>query len=231
MLKLMKLELRKFRLSNYIRAAWIANVCILTVICVASTNAEMKSEILLNNYGMAFSLIDTLVRATYIVFASVLISKLVIEEFRSKTITVLFMYPIPRKKIIIAKLLVVVLFTLVANVVASIFARIGFLVFDYFVSVITEPLTQVVAIESIIRMTVSALATSCLSLIPLYFGMRKHSVPATIVSSLIVVAIVCQNINGFSLYSIIAVPITLAFLGVATAYLTISNIDHVDVLK
>lgn len=231
MLKLMKLELRKFRIGNYIRAALFANVCILAVICVASTNAEMKSEILLNNYGMAFSLIDTLVRATYIVFAAVLISRLVIEEFRCKTITVMFMYPIPRKKIIAAKLLLIMLFTLVADVIANMFAGIGFVIFDHFVSVITEPLTSEVIIESIIRLGMSALASSFLSLVPLYFGMRNHSIPATIVSSLIVVAIVCQNINGFSLYSIIAVPVTLAVLGAATAYLTFADIEHVDVLK
>jgi len=77
----------------------------------------------------------------------------------------------------------------------------------------------------------SALATSFLSLIPLYFGMRKHSGSATIVSSLIVVAICCQNADGFTLYNIIAVPIGLAILGAAIAYMSIRNIEHVDVLK
>ncbi|NEW07631.1 hypothetical protein GK047_16640 [Paenibacillus sp. SYP-B3998] len=54
---------------------------------------------------------------------------------------------------------------------------------------------------------------------------------ATVVSSLIVVMIVCQYVGNFSLYSNIAVPIGLALLGAAVAYMSIRNIEHIDVLK
>ena len=45
-----------------------------------------------------------------------------------------------------------------------------------------------------IKLVPLAIATAGMSLIPLYFGMRKRSVPTTIVSSLIVVAI-AMNTN------------------------------------
>ncbi|MCX7571836.1 ABC transporter permease [Tumebacillus sp. DT12] len=228
MLKLIKLEMRKFRIMSYIRAAMIANVVILGLICFISLNTEAKDEMLFSSYDMVFSIIDTLVRGTYIVFASVLISRLVIDEFRERSITVLFMYPIPRKKLIAAKLLVVVLFTLVADLAANLFVGFGFAVLNLFTSVIPESLTWSVAAKSLLTVVMSALATSFLSLIPLYFGMRKHSGAATIVSSLIVVALVCQNVDGFTLYSVIAVPIGLALLGAVVAYLSIRNIEHVD---
>ncbi|MCJ8012970.1 ABC transporter permease [Paenibacillus sp. KQZ6P-2] len=231
MLKLMKLEMRKFRIGSYIRAAMIAGVVILGLICLISSIEEIKQGIPFTSYDMAFFVIDTLVRGTYIVFASVLISRLVIDEFRNKSITVLFMYPINRKKLIAAKLLVVVLFTLAADIVANLFVGVGFYVFNLFASVIPGPLTWSVAATSLLKIVMSALATSFLSLIPLYFGMRNHSGVATIVSSLIVVALVCQSVDGFSLYSIIAVPIGLALLGAAVAYMSIRNIEHIDVLK
>ncbi|HEY4392302.1 MAG TPA: ABC transporter permease [Paenibacillus sp.] len=229
LLKLMKLEMRKFRIGSYVRAAIIANIVILGFICLMSLNAEFKD--LFMNYNIVFSTIDTVVRGTYIVFASVLISRLVIDEFRNKSITVLFMYPINRKKLIAAKLLVVVLFTLVADIVANLFIGIGFYVLNQFASVIPEPFTGAVAATALLKVIMSALATSFLSLIPLYFGMRKHSGASTIISSLIVVGIVCQNIDGFTLYSIIAIPIGMALIGAAIAYMSIRNIEHVDVLK
>lgn len=61
--------------------------------------------------------------------------------------------------------------------------------------------------------------------------MRKKSGAATIVSSIFVVTLVCQNVNGFTLYSIIAVPIGLALLGAAVAFMSIRNIERVDVLQ
>jgi len=231
LLKLMKLEMRKFRIGSYVRAAIIANIVILGLICLIGVTEEIKEGIPFTGYDMASSVIDTLVRGTYIVFASVLISRLVIDEFRNKSITVLFMYPINRKKLIAAKLLVVVLFTLISDIVGNLFVGVGFYVLNLFVSIIPEPLTLSIVAKSLFKVVMSALATSFLSLIPLYFGMRKHSGSATIVSSLIVVAICCQNADGFTLYNIIAVPIGLAILGAAIAYMSIRNIEHVDVLK
>jgi ABC-type transport system involved in multi-copper enzyme maturation permease subunit len=227
----MKLELRKFRIGSYIRAAIIANIIMLGLISLISLVEEIQGEMPFTDYGMAFSIIDTLVRATYIVFAAVLISRFVIDEFRNKSISVLFMYPINRKKLIAAKLLIVVLFTFIAVITADLFVGICFYVLNLFSPVVPEPLTISVAATHLMKMVMSALATSLVSLIPLYFGMRKHSGSATVVSSLIVVLLVCQNTGSFSLYSIIAVPITLSLLGVAIAYMSIRNIEHVDVMK
>lgn len=229
MLDLMRLEMRKFRIGPYIRAALIANVIILALICLISFFGEVQEKMPLTDYGMAFSIIDTLMRATYIVFAAVLLSRIVIDEFRSKSIALLFMYPINRKKLLAAKLLIVVLFTLCADMAGNLFVGIGFYVFTLFTPIVPEPLTVSMAAHSLLTMVMSALATSFLSLIPLFFGMRKHSVSATILSSLIVVMLVCQSIDGFSLYSIIAVPIGLALLGVIVAYRSIRHIEHVDV--
>lgn len=229
MLELMRLEMRKIRIGPYIRAALIANVMILALICLISFFVEVKEKMPLTDYGMTFSIIDTLMRATYIVFAAVLLSRIIIDEFRSKSIALLFMYPINRKKLLAAKLLIVVLFTLCAVIAGNLFVGIGFYVLNLFTPIVPEPLTVSIAANSLLTMVMSALATSFLSLIPLFFGMRNHSVSATVVSSLIVVMLVCQSIDGFSLYSIVAVPIGLALLGVTVAYMSIRNVEHVDI--
>ncbi|MFD0868892.1 ABC transporter permease [Paenibacillus residui] len=227
MLELMRLEMRKFPVGPYIRAAALANVVVLALICLVSIFGEVKEA--LSHYGMAFTLIDTIMRGIYIVFAAVLLSRIIIDEFRSRTITLLFMYPINRKKLLAAKLLIVVLFTLCAIFAGNLFVGIGFYVFNLVTPIVPEPITVSVAAQSLITMGMSALATSFLSLIPLFFGMRKHSIAATILSSLIVVMLVCQNVDGFSLYSVIAVPISLALLGISVAYMSIRHIKHADV--
>lgn len=69
-----------------------------------------------------------------------------------------------------------------------------------------------------------------MSLIPLYFGMRKRSVPTTIVSSLIVVTIAMNNGNpAFSTATFLPLQLALAAIGVVIAYYGIKNIEKEDI--
>lgn len=54
----------------------------------------------------------------------------------------------------------------------------------------------------------------------------KKSTLVTILTSIIVVLIVCSYNNGFSLNSIIELPIYLAMLGIVAVYLSIKKIDN-----
>lgn len=229
MFKLMKLELRKFRMGFYIRSAIIANIVIVGLMCFMSLNPEIQDGLSLTDYSTAFTIMDTLIRGTYIVFAAVLISNLVIDEFRTKSIMLLFMYPINRKKLIAAKLIIILLFTMIANIAGNLMVGAGFLVVNLFTHTISGPLTAVVLSQALLMILMSAVVTGFMGLIPLYVGMRKYSNAATIVSSLIIVALVCQTINDVSLYSFIAIPIGLAALGAVIAYMAIRNVEYADV--
>ena len=230
MLKLIKLEMKKFKMGGYVRSSLITNVIILGVICLISYVENLEGAVVFEDYAMALQLIETIIRATYIIFAAVLISRLVINEYKNKSITVLFMYPINRKSLIIAKLLIVVIFTFVNIVAANIFVGGGFYLVDQFAQVVPDQLTLSGLGKHSASVVMNALATSCMSLIPLYFGMRKFSGSTTIISSIFIVLIVCQNMNGFTLNSIVFVPITLAVIGAIIAYLAIRNIENKDVI-
>ena len=115
MFHLMKLELKKFKLLSYVFRVFIANISILGFIIFISFIEKAEGASLFINYPETFLVIDTFVRGTFIIFAAALISELIISEFKDKTITVLFMYPISRKRLIAAKLLVIMLFTFFAH--------------------------------------------------------------------------------------------------------------------
>ncbi|WDL99520.1 ABC transporter permease [Alicyclobacillus sp. ALC3] len=223
--------MRKFDIRPYTRAAVIGTILIFILVSGLSINVQMRQSVPLLGYDSVFSVIETLVRAMYVVLAAVIISRLVIDEFRNKTITVMFTYPINRQMVMVAKLSVVIVFTLIGNIASCLLVAAAFATLNHVEGVIPGLLTWSVAERFFIVVLTNALATSFLSLIPLYFGMRKHSVATTITSSVLVAALVCQNIGGVTLYSIIAVPISLAILGAVIGYLSIRNIEHVDVLK
>ncbi|WP_376846860.1 hypothetical protein [Camelliibacillus cellulosilyticus] len=68
-----------------------------------------------------------------------------------------------------------------------------------------------------------------MALIPLLFGMVKKSVSATIVSSILIVALLSSNTGGQNLASYIAVPILFGIAGFLIAYLTIRKAVKLDV--
>lgn len=229
-LKLMKLEMQKFELVKYMRGAFIANIVIVILLCLIGY-VEMNEEIkVMTTHYMAIQIIETIIRATFIIFAAVLLSQMVINEFKSKTITVLFMYPISRKKILLAKLLITIIFTFSAIVLSFIFVSSGFYLFNHFTQIIPEPFNTSIVINYFGIVLLNALAASLISLIPLYVGMRKYSISATIITSFFISIIVCQNFNGFSLNSIIFIPIILSILGGMVAILTIKDIDDKDII-
>lgn len=231
MLKLMKLEMKKIKIRGYIKGAIIANFVIIALLALMIFASKNEGDIEFTSLTFVFSMVDSVVKATFIIFASVLLARSVIEEYKNNTITLLFMYPINRKKLIIAKLLIVVLFTFISTVLSNIFIDFVLCIVNNFYNFTPDKLTSSTIIRSFTTIGINALASSGMGLIPLYFGMRKKSVPATIVSAILIVSIVCSNNSGYSLSNIIAITISLSIIGIFIAYLAIRNIEHVDVIK
>ena len=227
MLKLIKLELKKNKFNGSWLGILIANVAIMAMILLLYFD---EHDISFPNYLEAFNIIDTFVRATFIIYASTLIAKFVIEEYRNKTMSLMFTYPINRKKLIAAKLVIVFIWTFLAIILSNfVITTILVLINNYF-GYINDTLNTDLLFNNVLQILLNALAAAGLSLIPLFFGMWKKSVVGTIVSSVLIVSIIGSSNGGFSLYSIIAIPLGLAVIGIIIAYISINNIDKVDLI-
>lgn len=66
------------------------------------------------------------------------------------------------------------------------------------------------------------------SLVPIFFGMRKHSIPATIISSVVIVMLISSTSPGFSISSVVYIPLSLAAFGLLFSYMAIRNADKQD---
>jgi ABC-type transport system involved in multi-copper enzyme maturation permease subunit len=231
----MKLEMKKVKMWGYIKGAIIANLVIIAMMAITALGPKSVGNTVINSYTFIFSMVESIVKAVFIIFAAVLLARLIIEEYKNNTITLLFMYPINRKRLIIAKLIIVVVFTFISIVLSNIFLDFVLCSINKFYNFIPGKLTTSLITNHFMTIVINALASAGMALIPLYFGMRKKSVPATIVSAILIVSVVCSNNGGngggFSLSSIIAIPITLSIVGALIAYLSIRNIEHVDVIK
>lgn len=229
MLRLMKLELRKFKLGWYVKRAVIANIVILALLIFVSIVAQIEGDPKIRDPQIILSMASALVRATFIIFGGVLIAKLIIDEYKSKTILLMFSYPINRKKMMASKLAITATLTFITVILSNILVVGIFFGIDSYFSILPNSFTVDQLIQEGINLIPLAIATAGISLIPLYFGMRKRSVPATIVSSIIVVLIAINNPSIFPIATFLPLQFTFAAIGVAIAYYGIKNIEKEDI--
>ncbi|MGH1294585.1 ABC transporter permease [Bacillus pretiosus] len=229
MLHLMKLELKKFKLGWYVRGAIIANIAILALMIFTSIVAQVEGDPEIRDPQMMLLTASTLVRATFIIFGSVLIARLIISEYKNKTILLMFSYPINRRKMMSSKLAIIAIVTFITVILSNILVVGVFFGIDSYFSILPNSFAIDQLTQEGINLVPLAIATAGISLIPLYFGMRKRSVPTTIVSSLIVVSIAINNTPMFSTATFLPLQLALAAIGVAIAYYGIKNIEKEDI--
>jgi len=226
----MKLEIIKFKMTRYLKGVGIANITILGLILISYFFEKDVLE-MMTSHDNVVSLTGSIVRAVFTIFAAVLISRIVISEYKNKTINILFMYPISRKKILVAKFMIVVIFTFTSILFSSLFLNATLLILNCFVHFIEEPLTQGVLMKNLIDIVVYSAAFGFLSLITSFVGMLKKSGSATIVTSVVLVCLLGSGSNGNTLSSIFIVQIILVILGAGAAYLSIKDVEKVDVIN
>ncbi|QKG84279.1 ABC transporter permease subunit [Kroppenstedtia pulmonis] len=229
MLRLIRLEAKKNKFGWYWKATLLANPLIACLIFLIGYIEKVEGNIPFQDTQEAFIIIGAIVRATFTVFAAVLIAKLVVEEYKNKTIFVMFTYPVNRKKLIAAKLLIISGLTFIMTIVSNIFVTSVVFSVNSYLDFIPLSTTNHTFFQQFLNMLAFALATAGTSIIPLYFGMRKHSVPATILSSILIIALTSAHNPLFSLASIIYIPVSLAVIGVIIAFWSIRNIEKADV--
>jgi ABC-type transport system involved in multi-copper enzyme maturation permease subunit len=230
MLKLMKLEIKKFKLWNYWKAVLICNIVFFALLCMVYLIERNEGYEILNNFEMISNFIGAMVRTTFTIFASVLIVKLIIDEYKNKSIDVLFTYPIKRKKIFKAKLTIVFTFTFVVVLISTFFLEGLVFLVDFIFNILPGDVEVENMSKHVITVFMNSLATAGISLIPLLVGMHRKSGPATIVASILIAGVLNSTNGDVNLFSIIAVPLTVGLFGILSGYYSIRNIEKQDLV-
>ncbi|MED1121162.1 ABC transporter permease [Bacillus atrophaeus] len=230
MWNLMRIELKKMKLGWYARGAIIANLILLGFLWMVSYVEKIEGEETMQTIDESFLIIGTLVRGVFIIFGAVLIARLVISEFKNKTILVLFTYPVNRKKLLASKLMIAFGLTFITILISNVFVTFAFFFLNSIYHMIPGEVTSDIISQQAVKMAVFAFGAAGTSLVPIFFGMRKYSVPATIISSVIIVMAISSTTSKFSLSSIVYIPLSLAAVGLVFSYLAVRKVDKTDVL-
>ncbi|MFJ7733208.1 ABC transporter permease [Lysinibacillus sp. NPDC097231] len=228
MLKLLKLEWKKNRIASYFKGLIICIVGIFAAVALMAVGSG--DEKMFQDYTDFMSLTNILIRIVFIIFSSVILSRLIIDEYKNKTVQLLFTYPLKRKKIIFAKLSLVFLFCFFSIIIATFTINIAVYFLNPMMNLFETPIEIQEMVATIPSTLINAFMMAGVSLIPLYFGMRKKSTASTITSAVLIGFVINATVGdtSTSLFQFIIVPITMCLLGLMIGYLSYYKVDKVD---
>ncbi|AJH18659.1 ABC transporter permease [Bacillus mycoides] len=233
MFKLMKLEWKKHKLSSYFKGVAICIIAIFAAVSLMALGMKGEGDATITDFTKYMILANLIIRITFIIFSSVILSRLVIDEYKNKTMQLLFMYPLQRKVVMGAKLAIVFSFCFVSTIIVTFIISLLLFCMNPMMGLLETPVTMGEIISTVPATFINAFMISGISLIPLFFGMRKKSAPTTITSAVIIAMIINGNVgtgNGqVSMFNFIAIPMVFCLLGIFISYLSYRKIDKIDV--
>lgn len=226
MIHLMKLELKKVGLTKYVLFSILGILMSMYFLLVGLND----SSTIKSSYETAFTTVGMIFCFYYIILFSVLVASYIVNEYNHKTILVMFSYPIDRRKLIIAKLLLITLLVMVSMIIGYICCGLFIIAVDKYWGMI-EGEFKISVLSYWISTAIKAIITFCaLGIGTFVIGMIKKSVSMTIVSAILFCYIRQFYIAGMDLYEENWVfVIGVVILMVIGVYYTLTyNIEKID---
>lgn len=223
MLKLMKLELRRNSLKAYnISTATITVVMLAMVYLFANIPSLEPGEAdidMFTSYINITTLVCVLSMASFAILSATMYSRFVVEEYAGKRAVLLFSYPVSRKRIFNAKIAVVFAYTFLAMLVSCVCVFGVFYLTEAFRPIVQDSLSLLTVAKTLGLIAIYSALAGILGILSLLFGMIKKSVPATIISEVVIIAVLC-NVFMLGMGSVM-MPLILA-----VAFAVIVSIVH-----
>jgi ABC-type transport system involved in multi-copper enzyme maturation permease subunit len=181
------------------------------------------------DFGQSFDLTFELIQSIqlgFVLFGASLINQIFIEEYKNKTISLSFGYPISRKKLFMAKVLFISLFVFLTTIISFLLTGMATYLIDLVFPIVNYQLTGTDMITYFSGMIVRTLIVIMISFIPLFvFAIWKRATVPTVLC-----AIFCMQLPNFSTVFNLNQDVLIAvlsILGVISLYLSIKTADKV----
>ena len=243
MLSLIKIELNKVSKSKLF-LAWLCTIFIvlgITAIIIMGLGTDNKlgefagqdSNVIRitgkwEDWAIVASLFSSLfTKSAFLIFESYLLSTIIIDEFKHRTIFQLFSYPISKIKLLWGKVLAVILISFIVHFTAHLVIQL----LIKLVAILTES-NYISVANQLINLAGITFATVLIGLLPLVLGMIKYSTAITMLTGLGLAALL-SNVSPGSLSNNIAdnlfFLIFASFISLMITSFSIFNISRQDI--
>lgn len=190
MVKLLKCEMKKIKVKTYIISGGILILLLCFFMFVAMDSAKQGLEKPVMTYSAITKAISTFTIDAFIVYGAVLTAKLIIEEYTTKTILIMFSYPVKRENMIIAKILLIDIFLTVGVIISDFICTTAVTFLDRKFDLLAGSFMAEDFFNIVTFTIIGILMTTIFSLLPYAIGIWKKSVSSTIVSAILTAFIV-----------------------------------------
>lgn len=214
MLSLIKIELNKVSKSKLF-FAWLGTILIIlgiTGIIIMGLGTDNKlgdfvgqsvNNIKITDKWGSWAIVTSLfgslfTKAAFLIFESYLLSTIIIDEFKRKTIFQLFSYPVSKIKLLWGKVISVILISFIAHFTAHLVIQL----LIRFMAVVTES-SYIPVASQLINLAGITIGTVLIGILPFVLGMIRHSIAITMLSGLGLAALL-SNVSPGSLSNNIA---------------------------
>lgn len=227
MLELLKLEQRKHKLGLPLKTIVVVLLIVLVTI-VIERNDPLAIDLVFGSYPSTVAFIKTLSQTVIMIFVAIQIERVILREYHNKTINQLFSYPIPREMILGSKILLLVLWSFISLLFATIVAISAALTLNQYFPFIRSAMPAGFFADLALRLLIEVLSCTFISFIPLAFGMLRKSSLTLIVSAIMIATIVNSHNGEFSATELLPVQIIGSLTGIAVIALFIWRASSSD---
>ncbi|WP_316568872.1 ABC transporter permease [Neobacillus sp. YIM B06451] len=223
MIKLIGLEWKKLK-----RLSVISEVIIYWLILMFMPLLLIKiaMPVLGQSYAAAIEHLNLNIQMGLVLFGGSLISQVFIDEYKNKTISLAFGYPISRKKLFMAKVLFISLFVFLAAMISFILTGLTTYLLDQIFPFINGQPTNSDMITFFSSMISGSLLITLISFIPLFFfGILKRGTISTVICSILVMNL--PKLSYFSHFEQEYILAVMCILGGLSIYLSITSAESV----
>ncbi len=231
MKKLMKLELQRIDLRPYIISSVIFGIVILALTYFVAYVAQVEHEVEFMNYQNIFRFTSAISIVLFGVLSATMYTKLVIGEYSGKRLALLFSYPVSRKKIFVAKVLIVLSFVCASMLLCTVIPITMFTATELIVPIVSDVITASLLVQAFKMVAVSLAAVSAIGLLAMQIGFIKKSITVTLVSAFLLAGIygnIVVHLSKNTLASLLLIGVSLMGVVVALVMLT-NNLAQMEV--
>ncbi|MBS7531020.1 hypothetical protein IC619_011000 [Hazenella sp. IB182353] len=233
MIQWMKMDMVKTDWKMYLLGFGLLNMIIVSCIWLllhAINPADMKLMYpIFPSYRFVYEWIITASKFGTTIFEAVLLVGIILNEYKNKTILILFQYPYPRWKLLLSKILLIGLLAFTFFSCTTVVSFIGFMTMNTFDAMIYEPITSLLSVHLILEIMIQGLGTVAIGFIPLFFGMIHKSVKTTWITSTLLAFLIHLPINApnermiYGTKPILYIPLAIAGIMVTVHFIYQAN--------
>ncbi|KOR89209.1 ABC transporter permease [Paenibacillus solani] len=229
MAKLIELEWRKLdqkKVIGEVMVYWVIIMFLPTFFFKVIFTDDMAFMGFTESYASALQLMVP-IQMGFVLFGASMINHVFIEEYKNKTMSLSFGYPISRKKLLMAKVLFIFLAVFLCTLISFVLSGITTYVIDQIFDVIHGQPTMEDIMAYTTKSIIYSVVVALISFVPLFlFGLWKRAVIPTVICAVFLAqfpnftGLLHITLNTDMLYAV------MSLIGLVSVYLSVAKVNQ-----